>query len=605
MVYRAIERSTSMPVALKLLMNSEEFANPLDITALMRDFAKLRKVTGPHVAQMLDAVDDPEGAVLVYQFLEGENFGAIPSKRRIPQREAVDLAAQLMAALGCGEKAGVPHGEIKPSNVVLGYNEGGRSFALVLDWGLAPYRKGPAQDSLPFLDPERLSGSGASPRGDLFSTAAVLHYLLRGSPLVAGASAAEVAGAWQSVRPGSLKVERPDLDPRFVDWLSWLMELRSKKRPRDSIEARRGLAAFKPPSPPMAPRYLSLVSSLTPALAPGLDRHATPPVAPRAVCAALEADAVQIPCDDEIRESLVEWEEPAPTAAARPSRSKCSLFQSAAPVFILVILLAAVAGWGAHRLLREKTVSPMAAEAPLAASPSAATPAPSIASASADEKRYGTLIAEISPEAKPPAPEALRSSATAPASPPPAPVPVGESKHLTDRDIGNPGKPGSSAYRSDARIWTIRGGGTDIWLKSDQFHFTSQEARGSDVLEVRVLGVERTDPWAKAGLMFRAGIEPGAAHIALVATPLNGLSFQWRDKAGDDCQYRQVPGVSMPVWLRLERAGNVFKASFSKDNKEWIAIDQPHPMDFPETCQAGYCVTAHNEAAVTTALLEE
>ena len=81
----------------------------------------------------------------------------------------------------------------------------------------------------------------------------------------------------------------------------------------------------------------------------------------------------------------------------------------------------------------------------------------------------------------------------------------------SDADIGGPGRPGYAAFNPDTGTWTVAGGGVDIWNTSDQFHFVSQSSTGDGNLTAHVASVQNTDPWAKAGLMFRDSADPGAA----------------------------------------------------------------------------------------------
>src|SRR5262249_46197922 len=84
----------------------------------------------------------------------------------------------------------------------------------------------------------------------------------------------------------------------------------------------------------------------------------------------------------------------------------------------------------------------------------------------------------------------------------------------TDADVGGPVQAGS-ASSPDGQSWTVNGGGADIWGGSDQFNFASQALTGDGIIVARVatLGVAtvgNTDPWAKAGVMFRDGTGAGA-----------------------------------------------------------------------------------------------
>src|SRR6516162_7314764 len=139
-----------------------------------------------------------------------------------------------------------------------------------------------------------------------------------------------------------------------------------------------------------------------------------------------------------------------------------------------------------------------------------------------------------------------------------------------DADIGSPGLAGSATDSNG--VWKVAGGGTDIWGTSDQFNFASRSFNGDGTLEALVTTVQNTDPWAKAGVMFRNDSSPEAMHAAVVATPGNGVSFQWRGTNGGSCSYVAAAGVVAPVWVKLVRSGNTFSAYYSSDSVNWTQV---------------------------------
>jgi hypothetical protein len=97
-------------------------------------------------------------------------------------------------------------------------------------------------------------------------------------------------------------------------------------------------------------------------------------------------------------------------------------------------------------------------------------------------------------------------------------------------DIGSPGVAGSASY--NAGIWTVEGGGERHLghLRSISLCLPVVGARSRDHGAVETQ--EETDSWAKAGVMFRDSTAPSAAFAMVVATPGNGVNFQWRPVTG-------------------------------------------------------------------------
>jgi hypothetical protein len=115
----------------------------------------------------------------------------------------------------------------------------------------------------------------------------------------------------------------------------------------------------------------------------------------------------------------------------------------------------------------------------------------------------------------------------------------------SDIDIGSPAEAGSASLAAD--IWTVSGSGADIWNSADQFNFACESSSAYAVAVAQVLTVEYTDPWAKAGVMFRDDATPGSMFATVEATPGNGVNFQWRNAPGGQCGNSEVGGISAPA----------------------------------------------------------
>lgn len=256
MIYKAVDKTTLRHVALKLLPKESDMDFEFDAAALFEAAPQLRSITGNHVCQLLDAFDDDDGRVLVYEFAPGVSGAEFPTRKRLDASQAVDIAAQLMSALRSGERQRAPHGDLKPSNIVFVDLPDGRPFVFVLDWGLAAFRSELPDDSLPFAAPERLAGNAPSHQADLFSAGATLFYLLTNQVLAHGESAEDVAQAWTQAKPELLASLRPDLPAKFVQWVVGLLALDPQSRPASAVDANTALAAFNPPAPIVPPESI-------------------------------------------------------------------------------------------------------------------------------------------------------------------------------------------------------------------------------------------------------------------------------------------------------------------------------------------------------------
>jgi hypothetical protein len=147
--------------------------------------------------------------------------------------------------------------------------------------------------------------------------------------------------------------------------------------------------------------------------------------------------------------------------------------------------------------------------------------------------------------------------------------------------------------------FTIVGGGTDIWDPSDSFHFVYQAATQDDVsITARVLSVQNTNDWAKAGVMIRERLDGTSPHAMMVVTPGSGAAFQFRSADGGASANVSFPNpMAAPCWVRLVRAGTsaayTFTGSVSIDSTNWTQVGQA-TFAMNTSAFAGMPVCAHS-----------
>jgi hypothetical protein len=182
---------------------------------------------------------------------------------------------------------------------------------------------------------------------------------------------------------------------------------------------------------------------------------------------------------------------------------------------------------------------------------------------------------------------------------------AGASAALSDgwsnRDVGAVGHSGGTTLSSGS--FTVSASGTDIWDAADAFQFVSRPLSGDGELRARVLSLGNTDAWAKAGVMIRETLNADSKFAMTVVTPGNGTTLQYRTQTTQGCGLSWGPGLGTPVWVRLTRQGDTFSGAVSSDGAGWTSIGSV-TIPMAATVYAGLCVTAHNNAAVTTAVFD-
>ena len=171
-------------------------------------------------------------------------------------------------------------------------------------------------------------------------------------------------------------------------------------------------------------------------------------------------------------------------------------------------------------------------------------------------------------------------------------------------EIGNPSPPGSQILNGGT--WTIQGGGSDIWLNSDQFHYVWQTLTADGTIAAHVTGQTNTAAWAKAGVMLRQSADPGAAYYFAFVTPANGTYVQYRPSQGASAATIASLAGAVPAYLEVARSGNIFCAYSSNDGLTWTYV--------PASCltltavtggvDAGMAVTSHDGLALSTVSMD-
>jgi regulation of enolase protein 1 (concanavalin A-like superfamily) len=169
-----------------------------------------------------------------------------------------------------------------------------------------------------------------------------------------------------------------------------------------------------------------------------------------------------------------------------------------------------------------------------------------------------------------------------------------------NQDLGSPSPAGS--YSETSGAYTVNGGGTDINGTSDKFQFVYKSLTGDGSIIARVINVEDTDSWAKAGVMFRNALTTGSANAFVALTPDNGATFQWRSNANGSTNASTFIGAAIPYWVRLTRSGNSFTGYRSSDGVTWTQIGSTVTLSMSSTVYVGLAVTSHASDTLNTSL---
>lgn len=353
-VFRARDRRTETDVAVKLVLPG--LGSAAAAQRLRREAQLLRRVVSRHVARVYDSGDDEAGVWLVTELVEGASLSPATLGRALLPHEVLRVARGLLEGLAAVHAAGIVHGDVKPSNVLVPGGSKTLDGAKIVDFGLARFvsradvaasigeedvREGMVLGTARYMAPELLSGGDASMRADLYAAGLLLFELLDIGPLFPVTSG---PSQWKT-RAFEEPVLRPRVPPPLSDVLGRMLACDPAARypdaaaahvavadldtapvallrERDSAVARARLSLLAPVQGPATLEPMSRASTAAPArsivtasIRPPLDALRSAPPRPFSRLSLLPADSVVA-----LRETLRQLDLPMLDALARRER---------------------------------------------------------------------------------------------------------------------------------------------------------------------------------------------------------------------------------------------------------------------------------------------
>jgi len=181
------------------------------------------------------------------------------------------------------------------------------------------------------------------------------------------------------------------------------------------------------------------------------------------------------------------------------------------------------------------------------------------------------------------------------------PVTASLPKTWSDADIGDVGIPGEASYLRGQ--FNLIATGSDIWENADSFHYSSKSLAGDGQIVARMVSMQYTDPWAKAGVMFRETTAAGARYAFVGFTGQGGSVLQSRLLADNATTSTDGPAAKIPHWLKLVRTGDAFAGFVSVDGQAWEPVGTV-TIPMKKAVTAGLALASHNNAVVNSTLFD-
>jgi len=183
-VYLARDEALLRPTALKILSWQSDDHNGQDPEAwFLAEARSVARINHPNVVQIYSVARHGTYCYIAMEFVTGgSTYLAIEKNGPFSPERATEILIQTAGALQAAHDAGIVHRDVKPENLLVGAD----GVAKLGDFGMAlhvsnPRRTEPARAGTPFYTaPEIWSGSGATPKTDLYALGATYYYLLTG-----------------------------------------------------------------------------------------------------------------------------------------------------------------------------------------------------------------------------------------------------------------------------------------------------------------------------------------------------------------------------------------------------------------------------------------
>ena len=214
----AEDRRLGRQVAVKLL-RGDLAANPRVRSRFEDEARAAAQLTHPNVVAVFDTGEHGGIPFIVMERLPGRTLADEIADGPLTEERAIEVAVQVLGALGAAHAAGIVHRDVKPGNVLL--TDG--SIVKVGDFGIAKGAEaldrttaGTVLGTPCYVAPERLAGDPATAAADIYSVGVLLYECLAGTSPFTAPDALGIAHQVASGGARPLLSVQPEVDPELA-----------------------------------------------------------------------------------------------------------------------------------------------------------------------------------------------------------------------------------------------------------------------------------------------------------------------------------------------------------------------------------------------------
>ena len=249
-VYRARDNKLQREVALKLLPKA--FAqDPERVARFRREAQMLAQLNHPNIAAIYSVEQTGDTHFLVMELAPGETLRDRIKRGPIPIEEALDIAKQIAAGLGCAHEKPIVHRDLKPANIkvtpagVVKILDFGLARAFAADTGSSDPADSPTLTGMTepgvilgtaaYMSPEQARGKTVDKRSDIWALGCVLFEMLTGKHAYDGEDVTDILASVVKSEPDWTSL--PAATPTKVrELLRRCLQKDKDRRSRDAAE---------------------------------------------------------------------------------------------------------------------------------------------------------------------------------------------------------------------------------------------------------------------------------------------------------------------------------------------------------------------------------
>lgn len=252
-VYLAEDDSLQRQVAIKTLLLPDAGERDQLEGRFLQEAKAAGSLNHPGIITIHDLGREGDWLYIAMELLQGTELRDRMAAGMLSLHEAVDIAAQVAAALGAAHARGVVHRDIKPGNIMLLAD----GHAKIMDFGIARMQKsdvrtqsGTMMGSPKYMSPEQVGGHAADHRTDIFSLGSMLYEMVAGVPPFGGTNLGQLLnGILHGAAPPPSQF-RAGVPPALDAVIARAMQKNAAARFQDAAEMARELAQIRNALPP-------------------------------------------------------------------------------------------------------------------------------------------------------------------------------------------------------------------------------------------------------------------------------------------------------------------------------------------------------------------